>query len=149
MARCHRGLYPTCRSSKQANTIQPMRLLVFCLKSDRNNNGKKGLLYRVVWPYARMQSSAMEFSKLSHVAGQMWLIYHPILGKNMLVLCETWETWTGFILSARFSLDVNPWWPFSKDNCQNCTGVTNSLTQHTQLGYLYWAEVVLNEFAEL
>ncbi len=50
---------------KQATAIRPMPLLAFCLKSQRNNDGKKRLLYRVVRPNTGMQSSAMEFDKLT------------------------------------------------------------------------------------
>ncbi len=47
----------------------------------------------------------------------------------MVVLYEAQLTWTGFGLIgtslARSSLDVNPWWPYNKENCQNYAEVTN------------------------
>ncbi len=47
--------------------------------------------------------------------------------------------------SSRY--DANPWQSYSKDNSQNCAEATNSLTERTELGYIYEV-IVLSDFTE-
>ncbi len=42
-----------------------------------------------------------------------------------------------------FDYHVNPRGPYTKGNCQNYAEVTDSLTEHTKLGYLYWVKSIL------